>query len=216
MPKKKKSSSSECDEEQVHKEKPKRQEDPKLRAQSKDWCFTWNNPSDDEILSINDWDYKYLIFQKEVGQNGTPHLQGFIQFEKQTRLSALKKLSKRIHWEKRRGSPYEASHYCEKPVKDCECKHCVEARLQPAPTHQYKDGCMSVSGSVRVDEIARSIKESSLSKTIERFPTAALMMSRGMEYLDNHYVTERHHKTKCTVIYGHPGKQETQIDSQLI
>lgn len=181
----------------------------KEHPQAKDWVFTWNNPTDDDILSIEKWNYKYIVFQKEVGENGTAHLQGFVQFSAQTRITALKKLSKRIHWEKRRGTAYQAVHYCKKPVDACECDHCKEARLLPPPVDQFEDGVLSVPGSVRSEEIARSIKESTLSQTIDRYPTAVLSMSRGMEYLDNHYTPARKVTTQCTVLYGFPRKGKT-------
>lgn len=204
MPKIKKIRQEDYEEHRVQEKKPKKQ-----ATLAKDWVFTWNNPTDDDILSIEQWPYNFIVFQKEVGENGTPHLQGFVQFTNQTRITALKKLNKRVHWEKRKGTPYEAVHYCEKPKEGCDCKHCVAARLLPPPSYQFKDGCLSVSGSIRADEIARSIKESSLSKTIDRYPTAALSMSRGMEYLDNHYTTPRGETTKCTVLYGFPGTGKT-------
>lgn len=63
----------------------------------------------------------YLIFQKEKGKKNTIHLQGYVEFTKQTRVTALKKITfgKSMHWEKRRGTRPEAREYC---MKDDETK----------------------------------------------------------------------------------------------
>ena len=42
----------------------------------------------------------YQIQGYEKGEQGTPHIQGYIEFENSVSLSTLKKINKRIHWEK--------------------------------------------------------------------------------------------------------------------
>lgn len=78
------------------------------------WCFTWNNY--DGIVVPEDFGkwFRYVIYQEEVGENGTPHLQGYIEFKRQMRLSALKKMLPTAHWEPRRGTQEEAITYCTK------------------------------------------------------------------------------------------------------
>lgn len=68
---------------------------------SKSWKFTLNNYSDQEIETIKSWttDTNRLRVSKETGDNGTPHLQGAVTFKRSFRLSALKKLAPRAHWE---------------------------------------------------------------------------------------------------------------------
>lgn len=82
-------------------------------AQSKRWCFTHNN------YANTDWfmkaEYTYGVFGKEVGESGTPHLQGFIIFKTNQRLSALKKkFPQEIHWEIAKGTTEQAITYCQK------------------------------------------------------------------------------------------------------
>lgn len=83
-------------------------------SRSRNFCFTLNNYTEDEIAVVKEWDCKYLIFGKELGESNTPHLQGYVSFACQKTLSALKKLSDRAHWEIARGTPKQASDYCAK------------------------------------------------------------------------------------------------------
>lgn len=81
------------------------------RKQLTNWCFTLNNPTPDDKYPDESL-YKYLVVGREVSPSGTPHWQGFISFKKVIRLSALKKIMPRAHWEGMRGTPKEASDYC--------------------------------------------------------------------------------------------------------
>lgn len=69
-----------------------------LRA-GKSFCYTLNNPTEDDIEKMKAMDCSYHVFGEEVGDNGTPHLQGCITFRKTKRFSALKKVCPRAHWE---------------------------------------------------------------------------------------------------------------------
>jgi len=57
----------------------------------------------------------YYVAAPEVGEKGTPHIQFYIAFKQQTRLSKLKKLLPvQIHWSIKRGTCLQASNYCKK------------------------------------------------------------------------------------------------------
>jgi hypothetical protein len=82
---------------------------------SKKWCFTLNNYSVEEKNSISKLCLDNIgIIGDEVGDEGTPHLQGYIKFNKAIRLTALKKINNRIHWEKSKGTDKENFLYCSK------------------------------------------------------------------------------------------------------
>lgn len=77
--------------------------------------FTLNNYSNEEynnLLGHLDRD-KYII-GKEVGEGGTPHLQGYIEFHNRPRFDNIKKWNSRIHWERAKGSRDENIKYCSK------------------------------------------------------------------------------------------------------
>lgn len=82
------------------------------------WCLTLNNPTQEDwerLRGLNPRYFKCAIFAQEVGESGTPHIQGFMQFVNARTLTAVKKMiSNKCHLEVARGTPYEAYNYCMK------------------------------------------------------------------------------------------------------
>ena len=83
------------------------------------WCFTLNNPTDEERAHVAEFlssgDRSYGVVGREVGESGTPHLQGFVILSSAQRLSYLRNnLSARAHYEPTRGTSRQASDYCKK------------------------------------------------------------------------------------------------------
>lgn len=82
------------------------------------WCFTLNNYSDEECVSLRDVferECSYAVFGKEVGENGTPHLQGYFRASVKYRLSQVKdKFSRRAHFSPARGDVKSNRVYCSK------------------------------------------------------------------------------------------------------
>lgn len=80
------------------------------------WCFTLNNWTNEEYGSIVecfcDKCKKYIIGSEHECE-GTPHLQGYCEFKTKVRALSLG-LSKRIHWEKSKGSLEDNIKYCSK------------------------------------------------------------------------------------------------------
>jgi len=81
------------------------------------WCFTLNNWCEEEFVYLATFckensNEEYVI-GKEVGEMGTPHLQGFIKFTSKVR-PLEKCANKRIHWEKCKGSLSDNVKYCTK------------------------------------------------------------------------------------------------------
>lgn len=77
--------------------------------------FTWNNYTGEAIERLSQLDATYLVYGQEIGDSGTPHLQGYIEFPGQrTVKSLLRELGNGPHFEERRGSPKQASEYCKK------------------------------------------------------------------------------------------------------
>lgn len=56
----------------------------------------------------------YVCYGFEVGDSGTPHLQGYMELDRTYRISKCKKLIPRAHFEPRKGTQDQAILYCEK------------------------------------------------------------------------------------------------------
>lgn len=90
---------------------------------AKHWCFTFNNYGKDDIKMILEILVPIVprfVFQEEIGEKGekegnegTPHLQGYLMFAKKDRPFPGLGLSKKIHWEVCRNVD-AAIKYCQK------------------------------------------------------------------------------------------------------
>lgn len=85
----------------------------------KKWCFTLNNPTTGEkdlIAEVcNSEHVSYAVIGREIGESGTPHLQGFVWFSDRKSMNQAKQIiSTRAHFEATQGTPQQASDYCKK------------------------------------------------------------------------------------------------------
>lgn len=83
------------------------------------WVFTLNNYTSDEYQLVCDQlstdQVTYGVVGRETGASGTPHLQGFVIFESNKRLSGIRSfLGARGHYERARGTSAQARDYCRK------------------------------------------------------------------------------------------------------
>lgn len=84
------------------------------RRRSRNWVFTLNNP-DDETDDPQEFEgYRYLVWQLERGEEGTPHFQGLVVWNNPQALSWCRRQSARAHWEIMRGTLKQAEDYCTK------------------------------------------------------------------------------------------------------
>lgn len=139
---------------------------------ARDWCFTINNPE----FAIHEKDFpasvKYCVWQFEIGENGTMHFQGFIQFFGQQRLSALKKIFPTAHFEKRRGTAEQARDYCMKE----------DSRIEgPWEFGEFAGG---QGKRTDLDSAAELVKQKGARAVAEEMPTVYLKFHRGLHALE--------------------------------
>lgn len=84
-------------------------------VQSKRWCFTINNYNQGDVDRLVALDHKYLIFGREVAATGTPHLQGYVEFNARKRFNSVKSLlGVTAHISAAKGSASQNKDYCSK------------------------------------------------------------------------------------------------------
>lgn len=99
-------------------DKPKK----KQISPAKRWCFTLNNYTEEEISAIVPLFKEYCdcaFFSHEVGESGTPHLQGYVEFIVQRRPMSVIDCTTRIHWGDKYGKPCTRSATREKNLLYC-------------------------------------------------------------------------------------------------
>ena len=93
---------------------------------AKAWCFTLNNYTKEEHgamvlqfskISEKNPNFKYIV-GKEVGEQGTPHLQGYIQSNKKFRplpqFKVMRDNKQAMHFERAKGNAMQNFRYCSK------------------------------------------------------------------------------------------------------
>lgn len=81
-------------------------------SRARGWCYTANNYTDVLEEQLQSYTSVFHVYTREVGDSGTPHLQGYIEFKSAKQLSTLHKRFNTLHWEQRRGTKWEAYNYC--------------------------------------------------------------------------------------------------------
>lgn len=91
---------------------PKKNQKPLM---SRKWCFTINNYSVDIIPQLHrDFSTAKYVIGKEVGESGTPHLQGFVEFKNAKSQKRMMKYMPRAHLTKAKGNAKQNYDYCSK------------------------------------------------------------------------------------------------------
>lgn len=95
-----------------------------MTRSAKNYCFTLNNYSDVELQALaqasaellESKSIRYMVYGREVGDSGTPHLQGFVSFNARKTLQTVKQIAglSRAHLEPAKGTPLQAATYCQK------------------------------------------------------------------------------------------------------
>lgn len=164
--------------------------------------FTVNNYSHEEydkIINLDVW--KYLVVGKEVGESGTPHLQGYGILLKRTRDKALQEaLGGRAFMEPRKGSHSQASDYCKKE------KNFVE--IGDAPVQGKRTD---------LQDAVDTLKTHGLKRVAEDHPTTFVKFSRGLRDLS--LIIEKpyeHTDVRGVWIWGLPGVGKSRMARQLL
>lgn len=154
-----------------------------VAPQAKAWCFTLNNytPQDVERLSVLPEGVKYLLFGREVGEGGTPHLQGLVVFEQRKRLNQVVAVIGQCHFTPCRNVPASVI-YCKKDGDFVELGS-VTTQGKRSDLDEFKDAVKG--GMLSLDDIREAHSE-----VLARYPRFVY------EYIQQH--------TPPPVIEAHP------------
>lgn len=175
-----------------------------MTVMAKNWCFTLNNYSDDEFSKLESLgssppagsNVRYLVFGREVGESGTPHLQGYISFTKRKTMARVKEYtSTRCHVEIAKGRPAQASDYCK---KDGDFKEYGEL---PGGQGARNDLV------ALADDIS---KGHSLKRLAEEHPSSFIRYSTGIIRMKMMYPKAREAPPEIKVFWGKTGVGKTR------
>jgi len=155
-------------------------------------CFTWNNYPENYLDKLDGLPkFSYRVLGHEVGESGTKHIQGYIEFEKQARFDSLRKKIPEIHWESRAGTSTQAAQYCKKDGVFAEF------------------GVLSTPGKrTDLDQVRDTLKEGNLRDVVS---TARSMQSvRFAEVYLKYNEVKRNFKPTVYWLYGETGVGKTR------
>ena len=69
---------------------------------AKAFCYTINNPTEEDeqdVIALVGQS-RYHIVGREIGENSTPHLQGYVYMDQACRITKITKILRRAHVEK--------------------------------------------------------------------------------------------------------------------
>lgn len=135
------------------------------------WCWTLNNPAEGFTLPLHGKE-RYVVWQLEKGEQGTPHFQGYIEMVSPTRLASMKDWLPSAHFEPRRGTPAQARDYCMKE----------EGRL----AGPWERGVFGGRQGKRsdLDGAVETLLEGGLAAVAEAHPTTFVQFHKGLAALE--------------------------------
>lgn len=86
-------------------------------TRARGWCYTFNNYTEEDVTRLSLMSQPiYHVFGKEIGESGTPHLQGFLYMKNPRKFKCMKKLIGNAHIAPLYGNstPLKAAMYCKK------------------------------------------------------------------------------------------------------
>lgn len=141
-------------------------------TRSRDWCYTLNNWTEDEyqiLIGLNE-KAQYHIYGKEIGKQGTPHIQGYIYFKSQITFKSIKKkLPNRSHIEQTKGTPQQASAYCMKDKQYEEVGTLPQKQGKRSDLDNVRDVLAETGKMAEVVQVATSYQSVRMAETILKY-----------------------------------------------
>lgn len=173
------------------------------------WVFTLNNWNDQMIVKLHDFlneMCKYAIYQKEVGENGTPHLQGYMELSSEKRMLWIKRKMDidSIHLEPRHGTRDQARDYCMK--EDTRVPDTLPVEFGSFKTRQGERTDIS---SLRQD----IVNGTSTKELWDNHTVLMLKYTKGVREMRDVYREKRDFKSHVSIFWGVAGRGKSRVAS---
>lgn len=179
-----------------------------MGSKARHWCFTLNNPETD-ILDFDDQNIIYAIYQLEIApETGTVHFQGYIVLKVKQRLTWVRSILPRAHWEVARGTPQQNRDYCTKP--DTRIGEPFELGVFPEDTGQGARTDLKQLHSALKDGLTNKAYSENFFGLWLRYPHVVT------NYQQAQIVSRTSsQETVCTLIIGNPGTGKSRYAERL-
>jgi len=159
--------------------------------------MTLNNYTDREEALLKELQCKFIIFEHEAGENNTPHLQGYIEFDNAKALAGMKLINKRAHWEPAIGNAIANVQYCTKTGDS------VFQKGQYGPGQGHRTD---------LDDIAQQIVDGSTASEIaQTAPATYVRYSQGLHRLElQTHTPKKWRHVEVEVLWGATGTGKTR------
>lgn len=167
----------------------------------RNWLFTLNNPAGVDISFVDFDQVRYAVWQLERGEEGTPHLQGYIELNCARRFNWMKTIPElsEAHFEIRRGTRAQAREYCMKE----------ESRIDgPFEYGVWKDGGQGKRNDL--DSVYKCLKtDRNIVRCLEEYPATTIRYIGNIQKIIPYLQEERVGLPTSMFVYGPPGTGKT-------
>lgn len=182
--------------------------------------FTLNNPTEDEVKALLAFDKaKYVLVGHEKGENGTPHLQGYMELKSCHRPSFIKNAFPRMHFEKRLGSQRQAIMYCKKGEQSHEewSSHGEEGPTFGKNVRYQESGACKMQGCRNdLKGVVAMVKTGKRPVDIaHEMPQVYIKHHRGIHALCHAMVKPRNEAPVVTVLHGKTGTGKSKLAREM-
>ena len=155
----------------------------------------------------------YMVVGEEIGENGTPHTQGFVILKSRTRRSALSKWLPRAYIALMRGNSAQAAEYC---MKDGQYMEFGTFEYIGPPQHVFTKQDSKKGGRISAEKYKRAIELSmkhDFTKILQEMPDMYFRSYHTMKRIamDHPPVLSALDKLDNEWIYGLPGVGKSRI-----
>lgn len=175
-------------------------------VESRRWTLTLNNYTEKDWTDLMLYKSDCCYMAHEVGESGTPHIQGYFEFRSCKKFSVLTKHFPRGHWEPAKGTAEQNKDYI----------LLGHGGLKPIPTKTFSSGAPKPKEQGKRSDldgfsIAVQDNTNTLAELCERFPGMCLKYSGHMLRVRYFAQKDRDFKTIGISLYGGPGTGKSRV-----